>query len=285
MLTAYYDTNPLDSDQWIKLASFGIDGNDGETGNANWGMTNSDQFVLGIRGQAWFDDVANYTSVRAGQMYVDNVQVVGEQIGYRTFDQIKKALSDLETSYPNIVDMDYIGGYTENGNRIPRVKISTNPHQSDPKKPDILIVGGHHAREWISVEVPLRIAEYLASHYADSDVKKLIDNREIWIIPLINPDGYIYSGSKPYYTPRSGLCTTDDSYYVPRCWRKNRRDNKDVDITGKCFGVNLNRNYPFDFFGLSTSSAFPCDIEYRGSGLLSEEETYAITALIRPVPK
>jgi carboxypeptidase T len=56
--------------------------------------------------------------------------------------------------------------------------------------PTAVFIGCHHAREHLSVEVPLMLAQYLVSQYAtNARVKALVDTREIWIVPMLNPDG------------------------------------------------------------------------------------------------
>lgn len=69
-----------------------------------------------------------------------------------------------------------------------------------------LFVGCHHANEWMSVEIPFLLAKYLITNYANPVIGKLVDCRQIWIIPMLNPDGHEYSQSV-------------------RTWRKNRRFN------------------------------------------------------------
>lgn len=174
---------------------------------------------------------------------------------YRSYDQVLSALSQLETSRPDIAKTFDIG--TSWGGRIIRaVKISDHPAIEDPTEDDVLLTGVHHAREWISVEVPLRIAEYLVANYEDAAIKPLVDNREIWIVPLVNPDGYQHS------------------HAVDRLWRKNRRD-----LAFGFFGVDLNRNYAYQW-GVSGSSAFLGSPIYRGPNAFSEPETVAIRDLI-----
>ena len=58
-------------------------------------------------------------------------------------------------------------------------------------------------------------------------ITDLVNNYEIWIVPLINPDGYVYDREDP-----------------SRFWRKNLRDNNNDNILDSCDGVDLNRNYP-----------------------------------------
>ncbi len=188
---------------------------------------------------------------------------------YRTYDEVITTLSQLESSHPSIAKIVDIGTSWEN--RIIRaIKISNNPLFEDTSEPDILIIGGHHAREWISIEVPLRIAEYLVFNYDNPEVKELIDNREIWIIPLLNPDGYVYS-RKP--SSVIGNCSVID-FWEPRCWRKNRRD-----MGFGRYGVDLNRNYSFHWGGPG-SSAVLISPTYRGPNAFSEPCTKVIKNLI-----
>ena len=65
----------------------------------------------------------------------------------------------------------------------------------------------------------------------EARVTHLVNHREIWIIPILNPDGYQYDREDP-----------------DRFWRKNMRDNDEDDrYGGECDGVDLNRNYPFEW--------------------------------------
>jgi hypothetical protein len=174
---------------------------------------------------------------------------------YRTYSEVISALSSLQASRPDIVKVIDIGTSVE-GRTIRAVKISDNPNIEDATEPDVLIVGDHHAREWISVEVPLRIAEYLVNNYDNQDIFDLVNSREIWFVPLVNPDGYEHSRD------------------VFRLWRKNRRD-----LGFGFFGVDLNRNYGFQFGGPGSSGQLFRDT-YRGPNAFSEPETKAIRDLI-----
>lgn len=176
---------------------------------------------------------------------------------YRNYEDVLAALNTLQNSRPDIAKVVDIGTSWE-GRTIRAIKISDDPNMEDSTEEDILFTGMHHAREWISVEVPLRLAEYLVANYSDPMIQELIDNREIWIVPLTNPDGYEYSRSS-------------DSQ---RLWRKNRRD-----LSFGFSGVDLNRNYGFQFGGVGSSS-LPGSDTYRGPEAFSEPETQAIRDLV-----
>src|SRR4029453_16587448 len=88
---------------------------------------------------------------------------------------------------------------------------------------------------------------YLLENYQnDSLVKNIVDNRELYIIPCLNPDGYLYN---ELTDPSGG-----------GMWRKNRRDNLDGN-----FGVDLNRNYDL-FWGYDDNGSSPNTFSetYRG---------------------
>ena len=173
---------------------------------------------------------------------------------YHTYQEIVDELTQLQTRFPQISKLTEIGKSIEN-RKILAIKISDSANIEE-SEPEILLVGGHHAREWISVDVPFLIAKYLLENYdADSRIKNLVDSSEIWIVPMLNPDGHQYS-------------VTDD-----RLWRKNRHNNGDGS-----FGVDLNRNYSYKWGGTGSSSDTYSET-YRGPEAFSEPESKAIQNL------
>ena len=178
---------------------------------------------------------------------------------YRSYEEVNSALAQLEASRPDTAKLVDLGKSVE-GRLVRAIKISDAPVSEDNSEPDILIVGGQHARERISIEVALRIAEHLVHNYGNSSIKPLVDTRETWIIPLLNPDGYEYS------------------WATDRDWRKNRSENIDL-RNMKHFGVDLNRNFEYEWSGLG-SSTYPGDIDYRGLRPFSEPENVVIKNLI-----
>lgn len=176
---------------------------------------------------------------------------------YHTYTELEQELKNIENLYPSIVSVRDIGDSLESRN-IYAVKISDNVAE-DENEAEVLFIGCHHAREWISVEVPFFFIKYLAEKYGSSDeIKNLVDNSEIWVIPLLNPDGLEYS------------------VYVYRYWRKNMRDNGDGS-----FGVDLNRNYDY-MWGYDNTGSSPSSTSavYRGASPFSEPETRAVRDLM-----
>jgi murein tripeptide amidase MpaA len=107
---------------------------------------------------------------------------------FHSYRELESDLEALEDAYPGTVKLAVIGTSLE-GRNIYAVKLSDDPERNDGE-PGVLILGCHHAREWISVDVPLLLARYLAESAAsDPAVRSLLARGEIWIVPLVNPDG------------------------------------------------------------------------------------------------
>eukprot|EP00668_Euglena_longa_P003023 GGOE01003533.1.p1 GENE.GGOE01003533.1~~GGOE01003533.1.p1 ORF type:complete len:627 (-),score=136.14 GGOE01003533.1:115-1995(-) len=172
---------------------------------------------------------------------------------YRTADVITASMQALETSHPALAKVYTIGTSVE-GRSILALKLSRSPSVDDPSKPEVVFVAGHHAREWISMEVGLRLAEYVACVEAVVPrIASLLNTVELWFVPLLNPDGYIY-------TYQGG----------DRYWRKNREKN-----IGGHYGVDLNRNYDY-LWSLLGASNDPDSETYLGPSPMSEPEVRAM---------
>ena len=211
-----------------------------------------DRQIIDLKGKGYIVELLG------GKIFGMDTVPVSSQTAYHSYSSLKTDLQNLVDQYPNITMIYDIGDSWEKtvgiaDRDILAIKISDNATNEDDNEPDILFMGGIHAREWISVEVPFYLANYLLDHYgSDQKVKQLVDSREIWIVPLVNPDGLEYSRA------------------YDRNWRKNRRDNGDGS-----FGVDPNRNFGYNW-GLAGSSGDPLSITYRGIAPFSEPETQAI---------
>lgn len=178
---------------------------------------------------------------------------------FHNYDRLVKDLDAMAQRYPAITERFEIGKSLE-GRKLEGIRLSSNKNHDS--LPTVVFVGCHHAREHLSVEVPLKIAQYLTQNYErDARIKNLLNTREIWIVPMVNPDGAEYD-----------IASGDYKY-----WRKNRRDNGDG-----TFGIDLNRNYgPKEFFGGSGSSSSTSSDTYHGPSEFSEPETQAVRNFVR----
>ena len=177
---------------------------------------------------------------------------------FKQYGEINAYISNIATARPDLASIASIGSSIE-GRAINSITITAPdaPGNAASDRPAIVFNGCQHAREWIS---PMTVT-YLASRFVDeydtnAEIQQLLTTARIVIVPVVNPDGYIYSW-------------TDQ-----RFWRKNRRD-----ISGSPeFGVDLNRNWGYEWGG-EGASPDPADNIYHGAAPFSEPETTAMVAL------
>jgi carboxypeptidase T len=176
---------------------------------------------------------------------------------YHNFDELTLDLKKVATQYPNVAKLLTIGESIE-GRPLYMMKLSGSAlalNKANPSLPSILFTGMHHAREHLSVELPLAMIERLAEGYQkDPKIRKLLNTRVVYIVPMLNPDGQVYDLAGKRY----------------RWWRKNRRNNGDG-----TFGVDLNRNYGYKWGTVGASPNSGAET-YHGPSAFSEPETQAI---------
>jgi len=184
----------------------------------------------------------------------------GAMGGHYTLAEMEAILDDFHSNYPNLCSQKVSIGQSVEGREIWMVKISDNVG-SDESEPEVLYDALHHAREPLSMSTTLLFMDELLDGYGvDPEATFLIDERELYFIPCVNPDGYEYNRS---IAPNGG-----------GMWRKNRRDNGNGS-----FGVDLNRNYATWWNAPNGgSSSSPSSDLYRGTAPFSEPETAAVEA-------
>ncbi len=174
---------------------------------------------------------------------------------YLDYDEITTQIAAHQSSHPAIVKR-YDLTTTFEGRHVWAVKISDNVDQ-DEDEPALLVIGLHQAREIMSTEIAMDMIDYLASRYgSDPTVTNWVNTWQIWVIPMLNPDGSAY-------------CWSTDQY-----WIKNRRD-----LGNDVYGVDLGHNYPVDWGSCFGSSSDPNSNSYRGPNPLSEVENLAVSQL------
>jgi len=183
--------------------------------------------------------------------------------GFKTFSEIESFLDSLAAAYPNLITSKFSIGTTIEGRDIWAIKISDNPN-SDENEPEILYVGLTHAREPAASEALMNFMNHLLSNYAlDTAIENIINNRELFFIPVFNADGYVWNETTD---PLGG-----------GLWRKNRRPNGD----STSIGVDMNRNWGFKWGYDDVGSSPVMDGQtYRGTAPFSEPENQAMRDFI-----
>ncbi len=212
----------------------------------------------GFRTEIVYDDVVAHYQSRIFKRGAD-IQGMG---GFKTLSEINAAVDTIIADHPSIVSNKISLGQTIEGRDIWAIQISDNPNITE-NEPEVLYHAAIHAREVITPEVLLYFMNHLTDNYGtDPEVTDIVDNRQLWFVLVVNPDGYFHN---EVIEPTGG-----------GLWRKNRRDNGDG-----TFGVDLNRNYGhkwgYDDLG---SSPVTSSQTYRGTGPFSEPAPQAMKAFI-----
>ncbi|MCE7874368.1 hypothetical protein DYH09_28905 [bacterium CPR1] len=116
---------------------------------------------------------------------------------YPSSERVAEELGQLERRYPALSRRVSLG-QTHEGREIWALQISRGVRCEDTSsRPGVVLTGLHHAREWMSSQPPLEVARQLLEGYAsDPEMKRRVDQAEIWVVPVVNPDGYEYSRSQ-----------------------------------------------------------------------------------------
>jgi hypothetical protein len=178
-------------------------------------------------------------------------------LNYRQLAEIQAYVDGLAAARPDLTEQGVIGQSVE-GRAIRSVTITgpDQPGNAAADRPVIIWNGCQHAREWVSPMTVTYIASRLIGDYqTDPAVRDLVDRVRFVIVPVSNPDGYLYTWSNDRY------------------WRKNRRANG-----SGSFGVDLNRNWGYEWGGAGTSGSPGSDV-YRGPSAFSEPETRVLRDL------
>ena len=194
---------------------------------------------------------------------------LGSMLGNYTLLEAIAQMDTLRNMYPDFVsEKDSIGTSIE-GRTIWAFKVSDYP-SVDEDEPEVLYTGLTHAREPVSMMNLFFFVRWLCENYSsDPTAEFLVNHREMWFVPIINPDGYVYN---EIISPNGG-----------GMHRKNRRPNPDNSNcnNGTQQGIDLNRNYSYNWGAdNSGSSGNPCSAVYRGASAFSEPETEAISNFI-----
>jgi murein tripeptide amidase MpaA len=200
--------------------------------------------ALGIKSTVVLENTQNYLAKPGSEV----------KAALEDFHSYERLAADLnEFAQNDFVELGSLG-QTAEGREIYAAKLG---YVSDDEKPAMVIVALTHAREWIGMEVATFFIEFVVANSSREDIDAFLRSIDIWVIPAANPDGLEYTREND------------------RFWRKNRSPQ------GEYFGVDINRNFDFNFE--VTDAVLPESETYRGPSAASELETQALATFIADV--
>lgn len=174
---------------------------------------------------------------------------------YTDFPEMVAEVNRIVTAFPALAAKSVIGKSYE-GRDLMMLKISDNVG-TDENEPELLFTANQHARERLTVEMALALANLLTTQYGiDPKITEMVNTREIWIVPMVNPDGVQHDLSGTSY----------------KNWRKNRQR----DSSSNPIFTDLNRNWAYKWGCCGGSSGSKSSDTYRGPSAFSAPETTAV---------
>ncbi|HUU28254.1 MAG TPA: M14 family zinc carboxypeptidase [archaeon] len=198
----------------------------------------------------------------------------GSMGGYFSPEEVAAFVDSLIAGDPHgIITARFEIGRSHWDTPIWMVKVSDNP-EIDEDEPEVFYNSLIHSREGMSLMTLLYFLRFIVENYGKADsVTWLVDNRELYFLPVVNPDGYEINWQQYRDSGKFGF------------WRKNARDNEYFGIKGEVDdsdGVDLNRNFSYQWgYDEWGSSVYPNRESYRGPEPFSEPETVAIRDFVR----
>ncbi|NUP18964.1 MAG: zinc carboxypeptidase [Streptomyces sp.] len=179
---------------------------------------------------------------------------------YHNYAEMTSEINSIVSANSSIASQRVIGTSYQ-GRNIVAIKISDNVG-TDEAEPEVLFTHHQHAREHLTVEMALYLLRELTSDYgSDSRITSMVNNREIWIVPDLNPDGGEYDIATGSY----------------RSWRKNRQPNSG----SSAVGTDLNRNWNYKWGCCGGSSGSTSSETYRGASAESAPEVKVVANFVR----
>lgn len=191
--------------------------------------------------------------------------------GYRTTAEVYTDLTTINTTYPGLTEIvDYgdsyckgLGGCTTPGGQFTAghdLKAMRVTNEAIPgPKPVFFFMANIHAREITTPELAMRFINWLTDGYGvDADATWLVDYHEIWVVPVVNPDGHWIVELGPYYQRKNANPSNGCSTFWPP-------------TSSSQYGIDLNRNHSF-MWNTGGTSTNPCNQTYLGPSAASEPE-------------
>lgn len=240
------------------LASTGVSVD--EAGERSTVVSATDTQAKRLRAQGYRLDVLPAPPARTNGKALQPLDFPSADSRYHNYAEMNTEINQRIAAHPNLISKRVIGKSYE-GRDIIAVKISDNV-TVDENEPEVLFTHHQHAREHLTVEMALYLIRELGDTYGtDSRVTSAVNNREIWIVPDVNPDGGEYDIATGSY----------------RSWRLNRQPNSGSSRVG----TDLNRNWAFQWGCCGGSSTSPGSETYRGPRAESAPEVKVVADFAR----
>lgn len=182
-----------------------------------------------------------------------------------TYDRMRADAKELSEAYPGLISVSSIGQSVE-GRELTLIKLGKGGKK-------LLLLGAHHAREYITSTFLMETADTYAAAYAQNEkngTPDLLDSVTLYIVPMVNPDGVnlVQNGPDAAKNPQAvrAMRMLKESYSE---WKANIN------------GVDLNRQYPCYWEEKASNTDVPSSEMYKGTAAATEPEVQAVMQLCK----
>jgi Zinc carboxypeptidase len=254
------------------------------------------------------DRVNRRTERRAGRSRVARAAAAAAipsgRTSYRTLPVLEQEMKDLAAANPGLVRTFTLPLRSLEGRAIMGVEIAENVGAPPDGRPEYVMVGTHHAREWPANEATIEFALDLVQGYksGNAELRAVVGGARTYLIPVLNVDGFNATIEAEGLNPGGSLenpvdtpgTSGDQAFGSGAYKRKTCSDwgNKEAEKTpciartyagGTAFpdrGVDPNRNYGVAWGGPGSENDVPA-LTYHGPGPWSEVETDGFRTWLR----
>jgi len=188
-----------------------------------------------------------------------------------TYEKMSENLVQLKNAYKDLLKIKILG-YSHFGRKIYAVQLGTG-------RKNVLLVGAHHGREWITSMLLMKMLETYAaaaeSHMAIGKLhSELLNDVSLWFVPMLNPDGVTIQQNQLQSFPpgqQNYLMFMNEGWDDYIRWKANG------------MGVDLNRQYPAGWKDLNTEQQSPSYQFYKGKAPLEAAEAAALVSFVNEI--
>lgn len=195
----------------------------------------------------------------------NTAKIVNPYVPY-TYDQMIEDSKKLKDTYPDLLTLD-VAGYSVEGRELMLIKLGNGEKK-------IILCGSHHAREYITSSYLMKMLEvyskayYSAANYGKYDVRDILNQITLYVVPMVNPDGV--------NLVINGLEAVDDQQAVSAmAMLRNTYKEWKANING----VDLNRQYPAEWDKKYDEVGKPASESFKGEAFATEPEIKAMMEL------
>ncbi|WP_256358399.1 M14 family zinc carboxypeptidase [Bacillus sp. sid0103] len=204
------------------------------------------------------------------QENVTSAKIVNANTRY-SYEMLEDDLSKITQKYKEKINIKSIGT-SHFGRDIWAIKLGKG-------KKNVVMIGSHHGREWMTSLLLMEMLESYASTYNERNFfgfksHQIFNDVSIWFVPMLNPDGVSIQQNDFKSFPshhRKLLVKMNDGSANFKRWKANG------------MGIDLNRQYPAGWERLDQESVFPWYKFYKGEKPLESKEVRALTKFISEI--